>query len=324
MIAAQAAGCAPSSRRSNTRRGVGFLEERCHGRFRLRCRTSGRLSFLADLYGATAKLSCDRRSCWRLSATWPRWKPFCGARRRSPGWLPLKLVWQKKFSATNPWCCSTPAAVTSTSRPCRTPSEARCDTRLRTLHLLVGPLVFLLFLVIPAALHPYPYAPASACFGESWWWIFEPVISPVTGFLRSRTRPLQFSSPVARILPSYSEELIFLLLGANTCLPVWIRWGLDRRIAWCPLIGVGTSPQRQNLVVVWHRYVVERVPAQHRRRRSHDPDRPGELRFIGIHDRKAPLLRWLIAIVLGNERGASGRRLAAHPICSRSNFCSRR
>ena len=55
--------------------------------------------------------------------------------------------------------------------------------------------------------------------------------------------------PVGRILPSYAEELIFLLLGANILSTAWTRWGLDRRIALVSLIGVGTSTRRQ--IVVW-------------------------------------------------------------------------
>jgi len=75
----------------------------------------------------------------------------------------------------------------------------------------------------------------------SWWWISEPVNLAVTGFLPLVVLALFNFLPVARILPSYSEELIILLLGANILSTTWTRWGLDRRIALVSLIGVGTG-----------------------------------------------------------------------------------
>src|SRR5688572_22869291 len=83
----------------------------------------------------------------------------------------------------------------------------------------------------------------------SWWWIFQPVNLAVTGFLPLVVLAIFNFLPVARILPSYSEELIFLLLGANVLSTVWTRWGLDRRIALVSLIGVGTGTRRQ--IMVW-------------------------------------------------------------------------
>lgn len=83
----------------------------------------------------------------------------------------------------------------------------------------------------------------------SWWWIFEPVHLAVTGFLPLVVLALFNFLPVSAILPSYSQDLIFLLLGANILSTVWSRWGLDRRIALASLIGVGTGTRRQ--ILVW-------------------------------------------------------------------------
>ncbi len=83
----------------------------------------------------------------------------------------------------------------------------------------------------------------------SWWWIFEPVNLAVTGFLPLVVLAIFNFLPVAAILPSYSQDLIFLLLGANILSTVWTRWGLDRRIALVSLIGVGTGTRRQ--ILVW-------------------------------------------------------------------------
>ena len=119
-----------------------------------------------------------------------------------------------------------------------------------TLHLIGGPLAFLLLLLIPASVLPYPVrGSVGLLVWMSWWWIFEPVNLAVTGFLPLVVLALFNFLPVARILPSYSEELIFLLLGANILSTVWTRWGLDRRIALVSLIGVGTGARRQ--IMVW-------------------------------------------------------------------------
>jgi sodium-dependent dicarboxylate transporter 2/3/5 len=119
-----------------------------------------------------------------------------------------------------------------------------------TLHLLGGPLAFLLLLLVPASVLDYPVRGSLGLLvWMSWWWIFEPVNLAVTGFLPLAVLAIFNFLPVARILPSYSEELIFLLLGANILSTVWTRWGLDRRIALVSLIGVGTGTRRQ--IIVW-------------------------------------------------------------------------
>ena len=120
----------------------------------------------------------------------------------------------------------------------------------RTLHLFGGPLAFLILLFVPSAVMDYPVRGSLGLLvWMSWWWIFEPVNLAVTGFLPLVVLAIFNFLPVGRILPSYAEELIFLLLGANVLATVWTRWGLDRRIALVSLIGVGTSTRRQ--IMVW-------------------------------------------------------------------------
>jgi sodium-dependent dicarboxylate transporter 2/3/5 len=120
----------------------------------------------------------------------------------------------------------------------------------QTLHLVGGPLAFVLLLIVPAAGLDYAVRGSLGLLvWMAWWWIFEPVNLAVTGFLPLVVLAIFNFLPVARILPSYSEELIFLLLGANILSTVWTRWGLDRRIALVSLIGVGTSTRRQ--IMVW-------------------------------------------------------------------------
>jgi solute carrier family 13 (sodium-dependent dicarboxylate transporter), member 2/3/5 len=186
----------------------------------------------------------------------------------------------------------------------------------RTFHVLGGPLVFLLLLVIPAPSIPYPVrASLGLLLWMSWWWIFEPVNLAVTGFLPLVVLAVFNFLPVARILPSYSEELIFLLLGANILSTVWIRWGLDRRIALVSLIGVGTGTRRQ--IIVWFgiatvlsAFLPNTVVAA-----AMIPIVLAMLRFIGIHDigKSAFGSALLIAIAWGTSVGGFWTPLGGAP-----------
>lgn len=186
----------------------------------------------------------------------------------------------------------------------------------RTLHALGGPLVFLLLLLIPGSSIAYPVrASLGLLLWMSWWWIFEPVNLAVTGFLPLVVLALFNFHPVARILPSYSEELIFLLLGANILSTVWTRWGLDRRIALVSLIAVGTGTRRQ--IVVWFAiatglsaFLPNTVVAA-----AMIPIVLAMLRFIGIHEigKSAFGSALLIAIAWGTSVGGFWTPLGGAP-----------
>jgi sodium-dependent dicarboxylate transporter 2/3/5 len=186
----------------------------------------------------------------------------------------------------------------------------------RTLHILGGPLVFLLLVLIPAASPGYPVRASLGLLAwMAWWWIFEPVDLAVTGFLPLVVLAIFDFLPVTRILPSYSEELIFLLLGANILSTVWTRWGLDRRIALVSLIGVGTPTRRQ--LVVWFAlatllsaFLPNTVVAA-----TMIPIVLAMLRFIGIQDiGKSPFGSALvIAIAWGTSVGGFWTPLGGAP-----------
>jgi sodium-dependent dicarboxylate transporter 2/3/5 len=186
----------------------------------------------------------------------------------------------------------------------------------RTLHLLGGPLAFLLVLVVPASGLDYPIRGSLGLLvWMSWWWIFEPVNLAVTGFLPLVVLAIFNFLPVGRILPSYAEELIFLLLGANILSTVWTRWGLDRRIALVSLIGVGTNTRRQILVwfsiaTVLSAFLPNTVVAA-----AMIPIVLAMLRFIGIGDigRSAFGSALLIAIAWGTSVGGFWTPLGGAP-----------
>jgi sodium-dependent dicarboxylate transporter 2/3/5 len=201
---------------------------------------------------------------------------------------------------------------------------------MRTLHILGGPLVFLLLSLLPSfarslpdfdaasrmASIPYPVcASLGLLFWMSWWWIFEPVNLAVTGFLPLVVLALFNFLPVTRILPSYSEELIFLLLGANILSTVWTRWGLDRRIALVSLIGVGTSTRRQIMVWFGIATVLSAVLPNTVVAAALVPIALAMLRFIGVEEvgRSAFGTALLIAIAWGTSVGGFWTPLGGAP-----------
>jgi sodium-dependent dicarboxylate transporter 2/3/5 len=186
----------------------------------------------------------------------------------------------------------------------------------RTLHLLGAPVAFLLLLVLPSAMLDYPVRGSLGLLvWMAWWWIFEPVNLAVTGFLPLVVLAIFNFLPVSRILPSYAEELIFLLLGANILATVWTRWGLDRRIALVSLIGVGTSTRRQ--IMVWFAIatVLSAVLPNTVVAAAMIPIVMAMLRFIGIEDigRSTFGSALLIAIAWGTSVGGFWTPLGGAP-----------
>jgi sodium-dependent dicarboxylate transporter 2/3/5 len=186
----------------------------------------------------------------------------------------------------------------------------------RTLHVVAGPLVFLLLVCIPVPAMPYAVrASVGLLLWMAWWWIFEPVNLAVTGFLPLVVLAIFNFLPLSTVLPSYSQELIFLLLGANILSTVWTRWGLDRRIALVSLMGVGTGTRRQ--IVVWFAiatvlsaFLPNTVVAA-----AMIPIVLAMLRFIGIDDigKSAFASALLIAIAWGTSVGGFWTPLGGAP-----------
>lgn len=186
----------------------------------------------------------------------------------------------------------------------------------RTFHVLGGPLAFLALLLLPLTGLDYPVRGSIGLLvWMAWWWIFEPVNLAVTGFLPLVVLALFNFLPVARILPSYSEELIFLLLGANILSTVWTRWGLDRRIALVSLIGVGTSTRRQILVWFAIATVLSAVLPNTIVAAAMIPIVMAMLRFIGIEDLAKSTFgsAVVIAIAWGTSVGGSWTPLGGAP-----------
>ena len=119
-----------------------------------------------------------------------------------------------------------------------------------TVHLIVAPLAFLAFLLLPLGETPVEARGALGLLvWMAWWWITRPVHLAVTGLLPLPVAAIFGLAPMERVATSYAQDIILLLLGANILTSVWVRWGLDRRVGLASLLGVGTSATRQ--ILVW-------------------------------------------------------------------------
>ncbi len=186
----------------------------------------------------------------------------------------------------------------------------------KAFHVLGGPLVFLLLLLVPLSSMAFPVrGSVGLLVWMSWWWIFQPVHLAVTGFLPLVVLALFGFLPVGNILPTYAQELVILLLGANILATLWSRWGLDRRIALVSLIGVGVSTRKQILVwfgvaTVLSTFLPNTVVAA-----SMIPIVVAMLRFIGIENigKSAFGSALLIAVAWGTSVGGLGTPLGGAP-----------
>jgi solute carrier family 13 (sodium-dependent dicarboxylate transporter), member 2/3/5 len=186
----------------------------------------------------------------------------------------------------------------------------------RTIHVLGAPAAFLLLLLLPLASVPYEVRGSlGLLLWMSWWWIAEPVSLAVTGFLPLVVLALFDFLPVGGILPSYADELIILLLGANILSTAWTRWGLDRRIALVSLIGVGTSTRRQILVWFGVAALLSALLPNTVVAAAMMPIVVAMLRFIGIQDigKSAFGSGLLIAIAWGTSVGGFWTPLGGAP-----------
>ena len=74
------------------------------------------------------------------------------------------------------------------------------------------------------------------------WWLTEAVDIEVTALLPIVAFPLLGIAPLAKVLPPYAADVIFLFMGGFIIGLAIERWGLDRRIAYFTLRLVGARP----------------------------------------------------------------------------------
>lgn len=132
-------------------------------------------------------------------------------------------------------------------------AELRFEKRRRTAGLVLGPLAFLVLMIVP----PAGLAPGAARLTAvlAWvltWWITEAVPIPITALLGPALAVLCGVGGVKEMFASFGDPVIFLFLGSFVIAEAMSVHGLDRRIAYAILNRrwVGSSSTRILLAFV--------------------------------------------------------------------------
>jgi len=118
-------------------------------------------------------------------------------------------------------------------------------SRAQRIGLFLGPLLFLLVLLMPT---PADMAPAakSVLASTAWiatWWITEAIPIPATSLLPIVLFPLLGVQDIRATTASYGDNTVFLFMGGFLIAAAMERWNLHQRIALNIIKLVGTGPK---------------------------------------------------------------------------------
>jgi len=118
----------------------------------------------------------------------------------------------------------------------------------RSVGLVLGPVLFLFALIFPApfaGMSDAAWMAAGLAALMATWWITEAVPIPVTALLPVVLAPIIGLSTLKQTTASFSHPLIFLFLGGFILSLAMERWQLHKRIALITMLAVGERPDRQ-------------------------------------------------------------------------------
>ncbi len=113
--------------------------------------------------------------------------------------------------------------------------------------LLVGPLFFILCLVLVPVSESFTYAMRSALASTGWiaiWWLTEAVPIPATSVLPLILFPLTGVMSFEKTATGYADSIVFLFLGGFMLAAAMQRWNLHRRMALTIVKAMGPEPNR--------------------------------------------------------------------------------
>ncbi|MBE0597701.1 MAG: DASS family sodium-coupled anion symporter, partial [Desulfuromonadales bacterium] len=124
--------------------------------------------------------------------------------------------------------------------------EPREYTGRQKIGLLLGPLLFVLMLLIPTppGMEPAAQKMAAVALLMATWWMCESLPIPATSLLPIPLFPMLGILPTGKATAPYANHLIFLFMGGFIIALSMQRWNLHRRIAMNIVKLVGFSPSR--------------------------------------------------------------------------------
>lgn len=124
--------------------------------------------------------------------------------------------------------------------------EPREYTKRQKIGLVLGPLLFVLMLIVPApaGMEPVAQKMAAVALLMATWWMCESIPIPATSLLPITLFPLLGIMHTKKATAPYASHLIFLFMGGFIIALAMQRWNLHRRIAMNIVKAVGFSPAR--------------------------------------------------------------------------------
>jgi sodium-dependent dicarboxylate transporter 2/3/5 len=130
------------------------------------------------------------------------------------------------------------------------PAEELFNRRRRTVGLVLGPLLFLVLLIVPVPLAPPAHRLAAILVMMVVLWISEALPLTVTSLIGPVLAIVLQVAPARTVFAPFADPIIFLLIGSFMLAEAMFAHGLDRRVAFSALSSraVGGSPTRILLV----------------------------------------------------------------------------
>jgi len=119
-------------------------------------------------------------------------------------------------------------------------------SRLRSLSIIIAPLVSILFISFADLDPAYPEITKMAAVAilMALWWITEAIPLAVTALLPVALFPLLEIMPGKKVAPLYFNHVIFLFIGGFIVALAMEKWSLHKRIALGVILFMGASPRR--------------------------------------------------------------------------------
>jgi len=116
----------------------------------------------------------------------------------------------------------------------------------QTLGLLIGPLLFVLLIMLPVpeGLSPAGMKVAAVAVLMAVWWVSEAIPIPATALVPIVLFPFLGVMKTQHVTSAYANHLIYLFLGGFLIAATMEKWELHRRIALHTIRLVGVSPKR--------------------------------------------------------------------------------
>lgn len=132
-----------------------------------------------------------------------------------------------------------------------TPAEERFERARRTIGLFLGPVAFIVMLLLPLDLEPAQQNLAAVMVFTIIYWLSEAIPIPVTAILAMALCVLLNVAPVDDIFSTFGDSTLFVFIGAFIIAEAMTRHGLDRRFAFRVLSLPGVSRSTYGVIIAF-------------------------------------------------------------------------